>query len=91
MLITLVIPDAVADQLSDEATATGLSLNQYAARLLVEYVTAKVPTDALAGAELIEYWSREGIIGSRNDIADPVAFARELRDRNQNRHTPTAP
>ena len=31
------------------------------------------------GAELVASWEREGVIGSRADIADPAAHARHLR------------
>jgi hypothetical protein len=31
------------------------------------------------GAELVAYWEREGIIGSRPDITDPVAHSRRVR------------
>jgi hypothetical protein len=31
------------------------------------------------GADLVALWEREGIIGSRTDIADPAAYARQLR------------
>lgn len=33
------------------------------------------------GAELVEYWERAGVIGSRPDITDSLEHARDLRRR----------
>ena len=32
------------------------------------------------GADLVAYWERNGLLGTRRDIADPVAYARQLRE-----------
>ena len=32
------------------------------------------------GAELVKYWSREGVIGSRADITDSQSLARSIRE-----------
>jgi hypothetical protein len=37
------------------------------------------------GEELIAYWKRHGVIGSRKDIEDSQEFARELRRRAETR------
>lgn len=37
------------------------------------------------GAELIAYWQREGIFGSRSEITDSVGYAQALRDEAQTR------
>lgn len=86
MTITLNLPRELEEELSQEAARLGLPLAEYALRLLSSSRSPHAAGDApLSGAELVEYWNREGIIGSRRDIADPVAFARELREQNQNR------
>ncbi len=86
MTITLNLPSELEEELSQEAARLGLPLAEYALRVLASSRTAQSSGDApLTGAELVEYWNREGVIGSRRDIEDPVAFARELRERNQNR------
>jgi hypothetical protein len=44
------------------------------------------PADAAAvrtGADLVAYWRRHGLIGTRPDIDDPVAYARQLREQTQ--------
>lgn len=83
-MISLDLPRELEEELAAEAARLGLPLAEYAVRVLAESrpATADRP---LTGAELVEYWKREGIIGSRPDIEDPVAFARALRERNQNR------
>ncbi len=37
------------------------------------------------GAELVAYWRKEGVVGSRSDIADSVAHAQALRRSAQKR------
>jgi hypothetical protein len=84
--ISLVLPDDLAARLALEATELGLPLAEHIVRVLASRDPADVPSERpLAGAELIAYWTREGIIGSRADIEDPVQHARELRERNQHR------
>jgi len=39
------------------------------------------------GAELVAYWEREGVIGMRADITDSQAYARQLREQPEHRHT----
>ena len=37
------------------------------------------------GADLVAYWERNGLLGTRRDIADPVKYARELREQAERR------
>jgi hypothetical protein len=86
MTITIDLPRELERELSEAAARLGLPLAEYAVQILT--ANSGSPSDAaprLSGAELVEYWAREGIIGSRPDIDDPVAFARELRNQAQNR------
>ena len=87
MTITLDLPTELEQELSQEAARLGLPLAEYALRVLASSRTPHAGANTpLSGAELIEYWTREGVIGSRADIDDPVSFARELREQNQNRN-----
>lgn len=80
---TVELPDELARTLSEDATRLGMSLPDYALHVLA---TARESTPALrSGAELVEYWRAEGLIGSRPDITDSQTHARELRDRAQTR------
>jgi hypothetical protein len=40
------------------------------------------------GAELVAYWEREGLLGTRPDITDPVEHARALRKKAEKRERP---
>jgi hypothetical protein len=80
---TVELPDDLAGALSDEADRLGMSLPDYAVRLL----TAARPavTSVRTGADLVAFWQSEGLAGSRPDIADSQARARQLREQAQRR------
>lgn len=35
------------------------------------------------GADLVAYWERNGLLGTRRDITDPIAYARQLREQDK--------
>lgn len=77
MNITLELPYELEHELADEAERRGLSLHEYALRVLITGLTAdKRP---VTGAELVDFWREEGLIGSRPDIQDAQVYARSLR------------
>ncbi len=77
MTLTLDLPQELATDLSTEAKRLGIPLAQYALRLLEQKHSAeRAPR---TGAELVAYWKREGVIGSRPDITDSAEYARSLR------------
>lgn len=84
MTLTLELPRRLERKLSAEAERLGLPLEQYALRRLDE-----VPTSADSrlenGSDLVAYWRTEGVIGSRPDIKDSQAHAREIRRRSERR------
>lgn len=83
MSITLDLPQALENELATEAAQLGLSLSAYALRLLsTRSLVGPVPT---TGAELVAYWQREGVIGTRPDIVDTSAHARQLRHKAERR------
>lgn len=84
MTLTLELPRELEIRLTSEASRLGLPIEQVALRLLGELpeVTARRPTN---GAELVEYWRQKSVIGSRTDIDDSQAYARELRHRAERR------
>ncbi len=80
---TVELPDDLADALTEEASRLGLSLPDYAVRLLT---SARLSTASVrSGADLVGFWQAEGLIGSRPDIADSQLEARRLRDQAQRR------
>jgi hypothetical protein len=83
MSITLDLPQELESELAAEATQLGLSLTEYALRLLVTRTRAShMPT---TGAELVAYWQREGVIGTRPEITDSQMHARQIRHRAERR------
>jgi len=79
MTITLNLPEDFERELEAEAARLGLPVADYALRLLAGSQRASETREIATGADLIAYWEREGIIGSRPDIVDPSAHARRLR------------
>ena len=83
MTLTLELPETLKNKLTTEAARAGLPVEQYALRLLgSEPPAERKPTN---GAELVSYWQREGVIGSRPDIEDSQAHARKIRRRAESR------
>ena len=83
MSITLDLPEELENELSAEATQLGLSLPEYILRVLsTGLIMDKTPK---TGAELVEYWQSEGLIGTRPDITDTQARARQIREQAQRR------
>ena len=77
MSIVLDLPQELERALATEATQLGLSLTVYVLRLLsTRSLAGQLPT---TGAELVAYWQREGVIGTRLDITDSQAHARQIR------------
>lgn len=85
--LTLRLPHALQRELATEAEGLGLSLDEYALRVLDGRPPAVRPADTpRTGAELVERWQSEGVIGARRDVEDPAAHARALRDGAEDRH-----
>jgi len=77
MTLTLDLPKELETELSAEAARLGLPLPEYARRLLA---AGRAPgASPQTGAELLAYWRREEVIGSRPDIADSLEYARTIR------------
>jgi hypothetical protein len=80
------LPDELADVLTDEASRLGLSLPEYAVRLLASVPSAHPATTSVrTGADLVGFWQVQNLIGTRPDIADSQAQARCLREQAQHR------
>jgi hypothetical protein len=83
MSLTLELPPELEKELADEAARLRLPLAEYALRLLVVgRISAPKPSN---GADLVAYWQREGLVGSRPDIVDAAEYARGLRRQAQTR------
>ncbi|HEX5447429.1 MAG TPA: hypothetical protein VFW87_26680 [Pirellulales bacterium] len=77
MILTLELPSELESELAAEAAQFGLSLPEYALRLL----SAGRPPgfQPRNGAELIAYWQSAALVGTRPDIVDAPAHVRALR------------
>jgi hypothetical protein len=81
MNLALDLPPDLETELSAEAEKLNLSLSEYVLRLLAGGRTASSAPQT--GVELLAYWQREGLIGTRRDITDSLAHAKTLRDEAQ--------
>jgi hypothetical protein len=88
MSLLLELPAELEAELSVAAAQLGLSVPEYIVRLLSRLVAAtdcgKGP-ELHTGAELVAYWRNEGLLGTRQDIADAATHARQLREQAQAR------
>jgi hypothetical protein len=77
MTITLDLPQELEQELSGEAAKLGLSLSEYALRLLSRRTSVR--TTPKTGTELVAYWQAAGLVGTRTDITDSQKHARAIR------------
>ena len=78
MTLTLDLPHELETELSAEAERLNMPLPEYILRVLtIGRFASNTPK---TGAELVDYWHQEGLIGTRPDIADSQEHARMLRD-----------
>lgn len=83
MTLILELPKDLEVALVSEAAQLGLPLPEYALRLLYWRQTAEKPLQS--GADLIAYWQKAEVIGTRPDIGDSQSYARQLRSQAENR------
>jgi hypothetical protein len=83
MSITLNLNPDVEARAESQAAARGLSVEEYLEEAVEQLVSAPA-----TGAELLEHWRREGVVGAwadREDIQDSAAYARQLRNEAETR------
>jgi hypothetical protein len=85
MTLRIELPDDLETELSTEAESLGISLSEYTLQLLRERRPAgELPR---TGADLVSYWRRENLIGTRPEIDDSSAHARRLREEAERRRS----
>lgn len=93
MSLVLDLPAELENELAAEASRLRLPIAEYVLRLLAGGRTLSAAP--CTGAELLAYWQGEGLIGTRQEIADSSAHARALRVQAQKRaqqaHLDSAP
>ncbi len=77
MTLTVELPPGLEDELVAEAGRLGLPLPEYA--LLVLSTGRVMANPPQSGSDLVRYWQKAGVIGSRPDISDSQEHARTLR------------
>ena len=82
MSLVLELPPELESELAAQAADVGLPLSEYALRLLAGQSSRPV---LRSGAELLNYWQAEGLVGTRSEIVDAPAHARALREQAQTR------
>jgi hypothetical protein len=75
--VSLDLPPKLVDELSDEAARRGPSLSEYALQILSTGREERIPLKT--GADLVAFWRSEGLVGTRPEIEDSQALAREIR------------
>lgn len=85
MTLTLELPRDLEHRLTAEASQRGMPVETYALRLLSRPTRRRPAAPPRNGAELVAYWRREGLVGSRTDIADTQEYVRDLRQRAEQR------
>ena len=83
MTLSIELPEELKTELVTEAGHLGLSLSEYTLQLLqARRLAGALPR---TGTDLVTYWRRENLIGTRPEIEDSPAHARRLRERAERR------
>lgn len=80
MTLTLDLPPDLESELVADAARLGIPLAEYALRLLAG---VRIAPALGTGTDVVEYWKREGLLGTRPEIEDAPAHARTLREHAQ--------
>ncbi len=78
MSIVIDAPQQLESELSTKAGRVGQTLQEYVLNLLRSSVTSSQKLKT--GAELVEYWKNEGVIGTRPEISDSQSYTHQLRE-----------
>ena len=84
MTFTLELPDALAKQLQALPTEKVSSVHAAALDAIEEQIQAQ-PEQIKTGAQLVDFWKRNGLIGFRSDIKDTDAEYARLREKSNTR------
>jgi hypothetical protein len=83
MSVTLDLPHELEDELAAKAAQLGLPLPEYILRVLS--TTVAIGDKPKTGADLVEYWQNEEVIGARPDVTDSQGHAQQSRRRAERR------
>ena len=83
MTLNLNLSPELKHELCTEASQLNLLLTEYVLRIIA--ARQRLGNLPKTGAELVDYWQREGVINSRPDITDSQVYARNLRNEGETR------
>lgn len=83
MSVILDLPVDLEEKLTLQASQHGVSLSEYVLQLLA--MRGPQQSNGQTGADLVAYWQKETLIGTRPDIADSTSHARTLRQKAETR------
>ena len=83
MSLTIELPPDLEAELAAEAATLRLPLHEYVVRVIA-FGRPPHPMPR-TGAEVVAYWEREGLLGTRTDITDPSGHVRNLREKSEKR------
>lgn len=85
MTITLNLPPGVEARIEEEAAKRSSPTEDYLISLIEKSLPPPAPMPELtAGADVVAYWEREGVIGmwaDREDMQDSTAYVNRLRQK----------
>jgi hypothetical protein len=84
MTLTLELPVELERELAAAAGEAGMTLAEYTVQLLAMRSAASPHVGS--GADVVAYWRKLGLIGTRADIADSQTHARRLREDAEKRY-----
>ncbi len=87
MTLTLELTPEQEQRIEAEARRRNMDAASYAKTLLFEAdpSAGQAAEEQWSGADLVAYWEREGVIGSRPDITDSLEHARAIRRKAERR------
>jgi hypothetical protein len=88
MSIVVNLPAELEKIIAADAARAGMTVSDYVAQRLVQGSATNGSHGSkrrLTGLELVQRWKELGLIGYRNDITDPEAHSRRLREVAQRR------
>lgn len=87
MTLMLELPVELEKELAAAAQEAGISLADYTLRLLA--MRSSSEAEVKTGADLVAYWRKLDLIGTRGDLHDSQEHARQIRRRAEQRQTST--
>jgi len=83
MTLVIDLPADLERALAARAAEIGIPVEEYAVRVLAS--SGNGAAKFSSGAEVVEYWKAQGLVGTKPSTTDPAAHARALREQAERR------